>query len=151
MKILNTVTLFDHLAKNGSHPAWFKKVDREIASAVKAIKWPAMNAKFILNPTKKVTVSNRSKKLSKRHWQAKDGLLSTASKYWKVSNTGPIDVVKKLRAGLVAVEWETGNISSSHRALNKLALGIANNHLVGGVLVNSPPSRAPRPHPHWHV
>ncbi len=32
-------------------------------------------------------------------------------------------------------EWETGNVSSSHRALNKMALGLLQGHLSGGVLV----------------
>jgi hypothetical protein len=32
-------------------------------------------------------------------------------------------------------EWETGNISSSHRAMNKMSLGLLQGHLSGGVLV----------------
>jgi hypothetical protein len=36
---------------------------------------------------------------------------------------------------LFAFEWETGNISSSHRALNKMALGMLKGLLVGGTLV----------------
>ena len=33
------------------------------------------------------------------------------------------------------VEWETGNISSSHRSMNKLALGLIEGAISGGVLV----------------
>jgi hypothetical protein len=33
------------------------------------------------------------------------------------------------------IEWETGNISSSHRALNKMALGLLRGELSGGLLV----------------
>jgi hypothetical protein len=33
------------------------------------------------------------------------------------------------------LEWETGNISSSHRALNKIALGILRGIFIGGALV----------------
>jgi hypothetical protein len=36
---------------------------------------------------------------------------------------------------LFAFEWETGNISSSHRALNKIAMGLLEKRLVGGALV----------------
>jgi Restriction endonuclease BamHI len=36
---------------------------------------------------------------------------------------------------MFAVEWETGNVSSSHRALNKMALGIRDDILCGGILV----------------
>lgn len=38
-------------------------------------------------------------------------------------------------AGLVAFEWETGNISSSHRSLNKMCLGLLMDRLKGGFLV----------------
>ncbi|SEG75809.1 restriction endonuclease [Paenibacillus sp. UNC499MF] len=34
-----------------------------------------------------------------------------------------------------AVEWETGNISSSHRALNRISLGILDGLLDGGLLI----------------
>lgn len=35
---------------------------------------------------------------------------------------GKLDAVLYTDYGPVALEWETGNISSSHRALNKMAL-----------------------------
>jgi len=48
---------------------------------------------------------------------------------------GPLDATKHVGDKIFAVEWETGNISSSHRALNKLALGIISGVLIGGVLI----------------
>lgn len=52
---------------------------------------------------------------------------------------GPIDVYKEfqnnkalLRVGL---EFETGNISSAHRSMNKLAIGIANDNIDFAVLI----------------
>lgn len=52
---------------------------------------------------------------------------------------GPIDVYKEfqnnkalLRVGL---EFETGNISSAHRSMNKLAIGIANDDIDFAVLI----------------
>lgn len=33
------------------------------------------------------------------------------------------------------VEWETGNISSSHRAINRIGLGIFERYVSGGVLI----------------
>lgn len=38
------------------------------------------------------------------------------------------------------VEWETGNVSSSHRSINRMALGMLQGEVSGGVLVV--PSRA---------
>ncbi|RXT08862.1 restriction endonuclease [Ammoniphilus sp. CFH 90114] len=54
-----------------------------------------------------------------------------------VTNTkpGPIDAVHPVGSKFFAVEWETGNIASSHRALNKIMTGIINGVLVGGVLI----------------
>ena len=40
----------------------------------------------------------------------------------------------------VAIEWETGNISSSHRSMNKLAIALSNKLIDVGVLIV--PSRA---------
>ena len=43
--------------------------------------------------------------------------------------------MKSIKDKFYAVEWETGNISSSHRALNKMAIGIGDGILLGGTLV----------------
>ncbi len=59
---------------------------------------------------------------------------------------GPMDAAKVFPGeGLpFMVEWETGNISSSHRSMNKLALGLLRGVVSGGVLVV--PSRALYPY-----
>lgn len=48
---------------------------------------------------------------------------------------GKLDAVLSTAYGPVALEWETGNISSSHRALNKMGLGLLKGLLSGGTLV----------------
>ncbi|MGH7110837.1 MAG: hypothetical protein ACREFK_10460 [Stellaceae bacterium] len=48
---------------------------------------------------------------------------------------GKMDAGFVASAGLVAFEWETGNISSSHRSLNKICLGLLTDVLKGGFLV----------------
>jgi hypothetical protein len=52
-----------------------------------------------------------------------------------VARPGKLDAVLQTRYGPVALEWETGNISSSHRALNKMALGLLKGVLAAGMLV----------------
>ena len=52
-----------------------------------------------------------------------------------VHRPGKLDAVLSTSHGPVALEWETGNISSSHRALNKMALGLMKGVLAGGILV----------------
>ena len=52
---------------------------------------------------------------------------------------GPIDVYKEFRTPTeilrVGLEFETGNISSAHRSMNKLALGIANSDIDLAILM----------------
>lgn len=63
---------------------------------------------------------------------------------WSLETPIPIAVLKKpgkmdatypVGNRLFCVEWETGNISSSHRAMNKMALGILKGVLIGGALI----------------
>ena len=52
------------------------------------------------------------------------------------SNFGDFDFVTTASSGIhVAIEWETGNISSSHRSMNKLAIALATGKLQAGVLI----------------
>ena len=46
-----------------------------------------------------------------------------------------MDASKRFNGELFMVEWETGNISSSHRAMNKLAIGLVDGAVSAGVLV----------------
>lgn len=52
---------------------------------------------------------------------------------------GPIDVYKEFKNGKscfkVAIEFETGNISSAHRSMNKMHLGIINKEIDLAVLM----------------
>ena len=49
-----------------------------------------------------------------------------------VKGIGKLDAVLNTDYGVVAVEWETGNISSSHRGLNKMSLGLMKGVLACG-------------------
>ncbi|MGQ0503588.1 MAG: hypothetical protein ACT4P0_13430 [Panacagrimonas sp.] len=52
------------------------------------------------------------------------------------SEFGDFDLVISTDSGKrVAIEWETGNISSSHRALNKLCIALAAGIVEAGVLI----------------
>ncbi|MEP0855623.1 restriction endonuclease [Trichocoleus sp. DQ-U1] len=48
---------------------------------------------------------------------------------------GKVDATKVIDNHLFALEWETGNISSSHRAVNKMVLGLLRGVFLGTVLV----------------
>lgn len=52
-----------------------------------------------------------------------------------VLTTGDLDALKRTRSGFIGFEWETGNVSSSHRAINKLLLSLKVGGIKGGFLV----------------
>lgn len=52
-----------------------------------------------------------------------------------VINPGDLDAIYYCKAGFIGFEWETGNISSSHRAINKLLSTMQVGGLIGGFLV----------------
>jgi hypothetical protein len=52
-----------------------------------------------------------------------------------VLGTADLDALKLTPEGYIAFEWETGNISSSHRALNKLFLAMQQTDTLGSFLV----------------
>ena len=68
--------------------------------------------------------------LERAGWQLEERMDLATSK-----RPGALDAVLYTESGAFAVEWETGNISSSHRAINKMALGLLHEALVGGALI----------------
>ena len=109
----------------------------EIMIAIKVVVWPPGNNKFEINPVKKGNgvkpIKNSCVSCLKENfgWQPEFRMPISG----KV-RPGPIDAVKKLNnEQYYAFEWETGNISSTHRGLNKIALGILKGQLAGGTLV----------------
>jgi hypothetical protein len=113
----------------------------EVEQAIKEICWPSGADGFYLNPSSKGKGRGEGNGVK----PIKEACITyLKSVGWKdelrvrtegVAGTGPLDAVKETPHGLFAVEWETGNISSSHRALNKICLGVLTKELAGGVLV----------------
>jgi Restriction endonuclease BamHI len=139
MKIVKT----EYLIQAGSFPrsTEWGTLHNDIQQAIKAIVWPPKKRLFTIFPEsgKKRGKGNGVKpikdafclKLKQKGWN-----LETRLTIAKRKNPGPIDATKELSNGqFFAAEWETGNISSTHRALNKMALGIKRGILKGGVLV----------------
>jgi hypothetical protein len=50
-------------------------------------------------------------------------------------NLGGFDALLQGPEGPIVVEWETGNISSSHRSMNKLTMLVSNGTIAAGTLV----------------
>jgi hypothetical protein len=102
-----------------------KTIIAEVENAILSVTYPVDSSQFTLYPGKHVNGVVPIKKnfldyLVQYEW-LREHRMSIASRL----RPGPIDAVKKISNGLYfAIEWETGNISSSHRALNKMAVGL---------------------------
>ena len=134
MKILKT----EYLLKTGefSRSKEFESILTEIYEAIHSITWPEDSKKFTLYPAKKASgvvpiKKNFVKSLEKNGWKS-EYRMKIASRL----RPGPVDSVKFLPGDrYFAVEWETGNISSSHRAINKMAIGLLDEVIEGGILI----------------
>lgn len=113
----------------------------EVKEAIKATDWPHGTGKFTIYPEsgKKSGQGNGVKPikipcmqaLEKKGWLT-ESLPNIGS---SVLGTGDLDALKQTDEGYIAFEWETGNISSSHRALNKLFLAMQETNTLGCFLV----------------
>lgn len=76
--------------------------------------------------------------LSRNRYQPPIMLYPSLEEYREpiTSDFGGFDFMTTARNGTrVAIEWETGNISSSHRSMNKLAIALGNGVIDVGVLI----------------
>lgn len=114
-----------------------------VQSAIEAVDWPIGAGKFSIHPTKH---GNGVKPIQTRAAELLDGCGWESQITWPIADykiPGKIDAATQSSAGLVAFEWETGNIASSHRSINKICLGLNLGVIVGGMLAVSSNKLAP--------
>lgn len=138
MKIIRTEILIDAGGFSAS-PGW-EEVQGQIAEAIHSVEWPPGSGSFTLHdqPGKKRGEGNGVKPIKDacmRHLSGNGWSLETPVDIATVKRPGKMDATRPMNDRLFCVEWETGNISSSHRAVNKMALGLLEGILVGGVLI----------------
>lgn len=138
MKIVKVETLISA----GSFPksSFWTDAEKAIRSAIIGVDHPVGTGKFTIYPEsgKARGEGNGVKpikdlfvnKLVRVGWKSEEPLKITSD-----AKPGDLDAVLYGKPGTVAVEWETGNISSSHRALNKMVLGLMKGIIQAGVLV----------------
>lgn len=138
MRIVREERLID-AGRFSSTEEW-KTVESHILQAIQSIEWPSGSGSFTLydelgkergkgsgvKPIKDACMLT----LKSLGWE-----LETPVDIATLKRPGPMDATYRIGEKLFCVEWETGNISSSHRAMNKMALGIMRNILIGGVLI----------------
>ena len=122
MKVVQEVTLLS--IGNFEESKDWSIIRSEIRSAISQIVYPPGTHSFTINPTphgngvKPIKDACMSALKYKFGWE-----LETQVKY-ATRSPGKVDATKVLDNYLFALEWETGNISSSHRAVNKMVLGL---------------------------
>jgi hypothetical protein len=135
MKIVQVETLIS-CGRFAKSAAW-KTIRRSLHRGIKKVDWPKGSGKFTIFP-------ESGKRRGKGNGVVPiktELILELVSHGWKseervdIPGLGKFDAIYECAAGAVAFEWETGNISSSHRALNKMALGLLKKLLVAGTLV----------------
>lgn len=138
MKIVETRILL----QKGAFPKSrnLQELHAQILEAITRVHWPPNSDSFILHdqPGKARNSGNGVKPIKNacmKFLKSEGWLLEKPLNITSRVRPGPMDAVYPLKKGFFCFEWETGNISSSHRALNKMAVGILKGILVGGVLV----------------
>lgn len=133
MKIIQVHDLIN--VGNTKERAEIQSVMEQIKESILLMDNPAGTGRFVLfnkrqangvKPIKDTFVT----RLSNHGWRLEHKL-----DMGHTNRPGPIDATYEIASKFFAVEWETGNISSSHRAINKLVMGILNQQLIGGVLI----------------
>lgn len=138
MKIVNVETLIARGSFARSH--MWQELRFSLHLEIQRVDWPVGSGEFTVYPESgkksgegngvKPIKTSLMKELERRGW-----LLEEPLDIATVRKPGKSDAVLKIKAGLIVLEWETGNISSSHRSLNKMALGLQKQVLIAGVLV----------------
>ena len=119
--------------------AW-KKACSDVNLAIKATVWPPRSRQFTIYPESgKKRGQGSGVKPIKRPCLAKLRALGWQTEQFPrigkgVLTPGDLDALYHARSGYIGFEWETGNISSSHRAVNKLLLTLQLGGIIGALL-----------------
>lgn len=112
------------------------KLDNHIQKAISAVVWPPQNDEFIIRPEKNRNGVGPIKEAFFEVLQSKGWEKEVRPQIAVNKRPGPVDGMYRFENnGDFALEWETGNISSSHRAINKMCVGLLEQKLKGGALV----------------
>ena len=137
MKIVDVITL----QSCGGYAAsgHWKKTRKQIHDAVKRCEWPIGSGSFTIYPESGKRRNEGNGVLPIRN----EFVAFLKSKGWAIEgpaknalgqSLGDFDAVLPGPQKPIVVEWETGNISSSHRSMNKLTMLVSGGVVSAGVL-----------------
>jgi Restriction endonuclease BamHI len=138
VKIVREVKLIS-CGKFAKSKVW-ERARKKLHKAIKRVEWPSGSGKFTIYPE-----SGKKRGMGNGVTPIKSGLmldlkdqgyrLEAAALLTNNRRFGKFDAVLDTAYGPVVVEWETGNISSSHRSLNKMALFLLEGRIAAGTLI----------------
>lgn len=138
MKIVRVETLIS-AGRFPKSPEW-TRIRGKLHQSIKKVDWPVGSGKFTIFPQSgkkrgegngvKPIKNSLMRDLEQKGWTTEGHAALDTGR-----DPGDYDAMLETRSGSVVVEWETGNISSSHRSLNKLALSLMKGKIVAGTLV----------------
>jgi hypothetical protein len=133
MKIVHVETVLSCGSYAGS--AHWAETKAAIHEAVKKCDWPPGSGRFTIKPVRrgngvKPVKNEFVKELKRLEWT-----IEGPAKNLLDQRLGDFDAVISGPEGFVVTEWETGNISSSHRSMNKLTMLVTDGLIAAGVLV----------------
>ncbi len=136
MKIVETIDVLSVGAFSKTE-AW-KTACSQVNSAILKVDWPHRSGRFTIRPVVQANGVKPIKKpciaaLRKLGWSVET--LPPSDKATSVLNPGDLDALLYTQNGYIGFEWETGNISSSHRAINKLLLTLFQGAIRAGIVV----------------
>lgn len=113
---------------------------RSLHKAIRKCDWPPGSRKFTIFPQsgKKRGEGNGVRPIRREFIEAlkrQGWTIEGRAKNVFGQSLGDFDAVIGGPEGPVVVEWETGNISSSHRSMNKLTMLVADGTISAGTLV----------------
>lgn len=138
MKIVHIETLISQ--GSFSKSSEWETIRNSACIAVRAADWPPGSGTFIIYPQsgKKRGEGNGVKPIKN------EAIQNLRQSGWKIDEPWPVGERKRpgnmdaaffSSKGIITFEWETGNISSSHRSMNKMCLGLLTQKIIGGLLV----------------
>jgi hypothetical protein len=133
MKIVHVESLLSCGAYASS--AHWAETKAAIQEAVRKCDWPPGSGKFTINPVRKGNGVKPVKNEFVKELKRLDWTIEGPAKNLLDQRLGDFDAVIPGPEGFIVTEWETGNISSSHRSMNKLTMLVTNGLIAAGVLV----------------
>lgn len=137
MKIVDVITL-QSCGSYATSKHW-KRTRKQIHDAVKRCEWPIGSGSFTVYPQsgKKRGEGNGVLPIRNEfvaYLKSKGWAIEGPAKNALDQSLGDFDAALPGPEKPIVVEWETGNISSSHRSMNKLTMLVSDGVISAGVL-----------------